>query len=36
MWGFVPDECIVGKVALVLFNYYNGKFRWNRFFKKIE
>lgn len=35
-WGFVPEENIIGKATLVLFNYHNGKFRWDRFLKKIE
>ena len=35
-FGSIPEENIIGKAVLVLFNYHNGKFRWDRFFKKIE
>jgi len=35
-WGFVPEKNIIGKATFILFNYKNGKFQWNRFFKKIE
>jgi len=35
-WGFVPEENIEGKASLVLFNFRNGKFQWNRLSKKIE
>jgi signal peptidase I len=35
-FGPVPEENIVGKVVFILFNYHNGKFRWDRFLKKIE
>ena len=34
--GFVPEEGIVGKAVLILYNYNNGKFCWKRFAKKIE
>ncbi len=36
IWGTIPKENIIGKATLVLFNYHNGKFRWDRFLKKIE
>jgi len=35
-FGPIPEENIIGKAVLVLFNYHNGKFRWDRFLKKIE
>jgi len=35
-WGFLPEENIIGKAELVLFNFSNGKFRWDRFMKRIE
>jgi signal peptidase I len=35
-WGFVPEEAIVGKAAMILLsnNYYG--FKWNRMFKIIQ
>jgi len=39
-WGFVPEDHIVGKPLLVWLSldkdrgWFNGKIRWNRFFKK--
>lgn len=35
-WGFLPEEGIVGKAVLVLYNFNNGKFQWNRFMKWID
>ncbi len=35
-WGPIPEENIIGKAVVILFNYHNGKFHWNRFLKKIE
>lgn len=35
-WGFVPEENIIGKAVLVLFNYRNGKFLRDRFLKRIQ
>jgi len=35
-FGLVPEEKIVGKAVLILFSYQDGKFRWDRFFKRIE
>jgi signal peptidase I len=35
-WGFLPEEGVVGKAVLVLFNFNNGNFRWNRFMKWID
>lgn len=34
--GFVHEENIIGKAVLVLFNWREGKFRWERFMKRIE
>jgi signal peptidase I len=35
-FGIINEEQITGKAILVIFNYHNGKFRWDRFLKKIE
>lgn len=35
-FGPIPEKNIIGKAVLVLFNYHNGKFYWDRFLKKIE
>jgi signal peptidase I len=35
-WGFLPEEDINGKATVVLFNFLDGKFMTNRFFKKIR
>lgn len=35
-FGPIPEDKIIGKATHVLFNYHNGKFRWDRFLKKIE
>jgi signal peptidase I len=35
-WGFLPEEDINGKATLVLFNFLDGKFMTNRFFKRIK
>jgi len=35
-FGPIQEENIIGIATLVLFNYHNGKFRWDRFLKKIE
>jgi len=36
-WGFLPEDCIIGKAILVLRSTDNntGKIRWDRFFKII-
>ena len=34
-FGPVPEENIIGKAVLVLFNFHNGKFKWNRWFNNI-
>ncbi len=34
--GFIPEEGIVGKAVLILYNYNKGKLSWKRFAKKIE
>jgi signal peptidase I len=35
-FGLVSQKNIFGKATIILFNYHNGKFRWDRFMKKIE
>ncbi|MCG6188126.1 signal peptidase I [Maribellus maritimus] len=35
-FGPIHKENIYGKAIFVLFNYHNGKFRWDRFLKKID
>ena len=37
-WGLLPEEYIVGKAAFIWksANPYTGRFRWERFMKKIE
>lgn len=41
-WGFVPEDHIVGRPVLVWLSldknkgWFNGKIRWNRFFKNAE
>jgi signal peptidase I len=34
-WGFVPEDRIVGKAALIWFSWESGP-RWNRLFKRVE
>jgi signal peptidase I len=34
-WGFVPEDHIVGKAALIWFSWQNGP-RWKRLFNKIK
>lgn len=36
LFGSVPKRLIVGKVEIILFSIQKGKFRSNRFFKKIQ
>lgn len=35
-WGSVPERNIIGKAKFILFNFRNGRFQWNRFFKRIQ
>lgn len=37
-WGLLPEDHIVGKVSFIYksVNPKNGKYRWGRFFKKVE
>lgn len=37
-WGCLPEECILGKVVMVVYsrNILDGEFRKERFFKKVE
>lgn len=35
-FGPIQKKDVLGKAILVLFNYQNGKFRWDRFLKRIE
>jgi signal peptidase I len=34
-WGFVPEDHVVGKAALIWFSWENGP-RWNRLFKSVK
>ncbi len=34
--GFIPEEGIIGKAVLILYNHNDGKFRWNRLAKRIR
>jgi signal peptidase I len=36
VWGFLPEEGIVGKAVLILYNYNEGEFRWSRLAKRIN
>lgn len=36
VWGFLPEENIIGKVQCVLFSNYKNKFQWNRLLKSID
>ena len=42
VWGFVPEDHIVGKAAFVWlsldkdFSLFNGKIRWNKLFRTIK
>jgi signal peptidase I len=36
VWGFVPEERIIGKVQCILWSNYQEEFQWGRFFKKVE
>jgi len=35
-WGFLPEEGIIGKAILILYNYKDGRFCWKRLAKKIK
>lgn len=35
VWGFLPEEGIIGKAVFVFFSYNQGKFKWRRIFKKL-
>ncbi len=35
-WGFVPEENIVGRADLIVFNYHHRKWNRNRIFKQIK
>ena len=37
-WGLLPEDCIIGKAVIVVRSQdiFNGRIRWNRFFKKIK
>jgi signal peptidase I len=34
-WGFVPEDRVVGKAALIWFSWDHGP-RWNRLFKSVK
>lgn len=35
VWGFVPEQNIVGKAVIILYSRNHKKLKWNRFFKRI-
>jgi signal peptidase I len=35
-WGFVPEECIIGRATLILFSNGEDGFRWGRMFRVIR
>lgn len=35
VWGFVPEQNIVGRAVLIIYSKNRNKIKWNRFFKKI-
>ncbi len=35
VWGFVPEQNIIGKVNYVLCSKHGGSFNWDRFFKAV-
>jgi signal peptidase I len=35
LWGFVPEDHIVGKAAIIWFSWEHGP-RWNRLFKMVK
>ena len=36
VWGFVPEENIIGKVQCVLFSNFKNKFQWDRLLKSVN
>lgn len=36
VWGFLPEENIIGKVQCVLFSNFKNKFQWNRLLKSVD
>jgi signal peptidase I len=36
VWGFVPEENIIGKVQCVLYSNYQDEFQWDRLFKFVN
>ena len=36
VWGFLPEENIIGKVECILLSNHQGKFQWNRLLKSID
>ena len=36
VWGFLPEENIIGKVQYVLFSNFKNKFQWDRLLKNVD
>lgn len=36
VWGFLPEENVIGKVQYVLFSNFKNKFQWNRLLKGVD
>lgn len=35
-FGSIHKQNVIGEAVFILFSYHNGRFHWNRFFKRIE
>ncbi|HPR62398.1 MAG TPA: S26 family signal peptidase, partial [Prolixibacteraceae bacterium] len=36
MWGFLPEQKIVGKATNILWSNKHGQMKWNRIMKRIK